>query len=74
MSFKALPGRFARVDHRADGFHKIVRKLAALMFGNGVNASRAGQLRLFELVKQTHPDEDWDALFAEREARNCKAN
>lgn len=45
----ALPGRIARVDERADGFHKIVRRHAALMFCGCLNASRADQLRLFEL-------------------------
>jgi hypothetical protein len=47
----ALPGRIARVDQRADDFHKILLRLAALMFSNYLNTSRADELRLFPLSK-----------------------
>jgi hypothetical protein len=48
-----LPDRIARVDHRADGFHKIIRRHAALMYCACINRARADQLRLFQL-----PDHD----------------
>src|SRR5437899_2633435 len=50
--YGALPGRIARVDHRADAFHKIVLKTAALMFCNCINSSRSDHLRLFALFDQ----------------------
>jgi hypothetical protein len=48
--YNALPGYIARVDHRADGFHKIMRKEAALMFCSAFNAVRTDRLRLLELL------------------------
>jgi hypothetical protein len=45
-----LPGRIARVDHRADGFHKIVLRTAAMLFCNSLNCSRSDRLRLFCLI------------------------
>ena len=45
--YGGLPPKLARVDHRADGFHKIALKTAALMFGGYINGGRADQLRLF---------------------------
>src|SRR5437588_627836 len=49
----SLPDRIARVDKRADGFHKLLRRQAAMMFCGNINSSRTDQLRLFEL-----PDSD----------------
>jgi hypothetical protein len=46
----ALPGRIARVDHRADDFHKIILRTAALMYASAANASRPDELRLFQLL------------------------
>jgi hypothetical protein len=51
-----LPPRIARVDHRADGFHKILRKTAATMFCGLTNVSRPDQLRLHALP-------DYDLLY-----------
>lgn len=48
-----LPARFARVDHRADGFHKIVLQTAAMLFCEGVNGARPDGLHLYSL-----PDEN----------------
>jgi hypothetical protein len=48
--YGGLPGRIARVDHRADGFHKIVLKTAALIFCSSINGSRLDRLRLFRLL------------------------
>ena len=48
--FNALPGYIARVDHRGDGFHKLLRKEAALMFCGGINASRQDEMRLYALL------------------------
>lgn len=45
----SLPGRIARVDKRADGFHKIILRHAALMYAATLNAARADRLRLYEL-------------------------
>src|SRR3954465_9004205 len=47
--YTALPDRIARVDHRGDGFHKIVLRHAALMFCSYLNGSRKDELRLFAL-------------------------
>jgi hypothetical protein len=44
-----LPDRIARVDRRADGFHKIMRYHAALMFCATLNRARPDRLRLFHL-------------------------
>src|SRR5436190_11285409 len=44
-----LPGRIARVDRRADGFHKLMLRSAALMYAAIVNAARQDGLRLFSL-------------------------
>lgn len=44
-----LPDRIARVDKRADGFHKIMRYHAALMYCANLNNARPDQLRLFHL-------------------------
>lgn len=53
MEFRdGLPGRFARVDHRADGFHKIVRRSGAMIYCMGFNGARADGVRLIAL-----PDE-----------------
>jgi len=48
-----LPDRIARVDKRADGFHKILLRHAALMFCGIINDARTDQLRLHSL-----PDAD----------------
>ncbi len=48
-----LPGRIARVDKRADGFHKILLRRAALMYCGVINDARSDQLRLFAM-----PDAD----------------
>lgn len=47
--FNGLPGRIARVDERADGFHKILRYHAALAYCATHNAARPDRLRLFQL-------------------------
>ncbi|MEI7733449.1 MAG: hypothetical protein WCO56_28015 [Verrucomicrobiota bacterium] len=47
--YGALPGRFARVDHRADGFRKVVLKNAALFFCSMINDTRPDDLRLYML-------------------------
>jgi len=47
--YGALPPNVARVDHRADGFHKIMLKEAASMFCYSINGARADKLRLFDL-------------------------
>jgi hypothetical protein len=44
-----LPDRIARVDKRADGFHKILRYHAALTYCASLNAARPDRLRLFQL-------------------------
>jgi hypothetical protein len=44
-----LPDRVARVDRRADGFHKVLRYHAALMYCATLNGARRDQLRLFHL-------------------------
>src|SRR5664280_509439 len=49
----ALPGRIARVDKRADGFHKIILRRAAMMYSGVLNDARTDQLRLYAL-----PDAD----------------
>lgn len=49
----ALPGRIARVDKRADGFHKILLRRAALMYCSMVNGARADDLLLYSM-----PDAD----------------
>jgi hypothetical protein len=48
-----LPGHVARVDRRADGFHKYMIKLAALMYCLKFNAGRKDGLQLMSL-----PDAD----------------
>jgi hypothetical protein len=48
-----LPGRIARVDKRADGFHKILLRRAALMYCSVLNDARSDQLRLYAM-----PDAD----------------
>jgi hypothetical protein len=48
-----LPGHIARVDKRADGFHKIMLRRAAMMYCNILNDARADQVRLYDL-----PDAD----------------
>jgi hypothetical protein len=48
-----LPGHIARVDKRADGFHKILLRRAALMFCGVINDARSDQLRLYDM-----PDAD----------------
>jgi hypothetical protein len=48
--YRALPGYIARVDHRGDGFHKLLRKEAALMFCAGANAARQDEVRLYALL------------------------
>jgi hypothetical protein len=48
-----LPGHIARVDKRADGFHKIMMRRAAMMYCNILNDARADQVRLYDL-----PDAD----------------
>jgi hypothetical protein len=48
-----LPPRIARVDRRADGFHKIVLHTAAMMFCGAVNGARPDGLHLYFL-----PDAD----------------
>lgn len=48
--YGALPGYLARVDHRGDGFHKILRKHAAITFCGMINAARPDQLRLYPLL------------------------
>jgi hypothetical protein len=47
--YGALPDREARLDHRGDGFHKLVLHYAAMMFCQHFNRTRADQLRLFDL-------------------------
>jgi hypothetical protein len=48
-----LPDRIARVDKRADGFHKIMLRQAALMYCTCLNDAREDGLRLYSL-----PDAD----------------
>lgn len=48
--YGALPGRLARADGRADGFHKLAVKCAAIMFCSGMNGARADALRLYALA------------------------
>lgn len=45
----ALPPRIARVDARADGFHKILLAHSAMLFCGAVNGSRSDNLRLIHL-------------------------
>ncbi|MBI5687330.1 MAG: hypothetical protein HZC54_19830 [Verrucomicrobia bacterium] len=52
--YGALPPSVARVDHRADAFHKIMLKEAASMFCYTINGARADKLRLHDL-----PTEDF---------------
>lgn len=49
----ALPGRIARVDKRADGFHKILLRHAGLYYSTMINAARTDGLLLYSL-----PDAD----------------
>ena len=42
--YGALPGRIARVDHRGDGFHKLVLHYSAMMFCQHFNRTRADRL------------------------------
>ncbi len=44
-----LPDRIARVDHRGDGFHKIVLHQSAMLYCQGLNRTRADRLKLFDL-------------------------
>jgi hypothetical protein len=48
-----LPDRIARVDKRADGFHKIMLRQACLMYCSCLNDAREDGLRLYSL-----PDAD----------------
>ncbi|MDB6024394.1 MAG: hypothetical protein JWM68_617 [Verrucomicrobiales bacterium] len=48
--YTPLPARIARVDHRASGFDKIVRKHASLLFCGWINADREDELRLHSLL------------------------
>jgi hypothetical protein len=48
--YGALPPSVARVDHRADGFHKIQLMEAASSFCFTLNGARADRLRLYELA------------------------
>src|SRR6188768_4106200 len=47
--YGALPARIARVDKRADDFHKIILKHSAMYYAVGVNALRKDKLRLYFL-------------------------
>ena len=49
----ALPGHIARVDKRADGFHKIMLRRAGILYCANLNAARADEVRLYAL-----PDAD----------------
>lgn len=51
--YGGLPGHIARTDKRADGFHKYLIRMAALLFCATFNRARADELRLFPL-----PDQD----------------
>ena len=51
--YSPLPDRIARVDKRADGFHKILLRQATLMFCGVLNDARTDELRLHPL-----PDAD----------------
>lgn len=44
-----LPDRLARVDQRADDFHKIVMQTASLLFCAAINGTRQDELRLYSL-------------------------
>jgi hypothetical protein len=44
-----LPGGIARVDRRADGFHKILRYHAVLTYCCNLNVARTDQVRLLHL-------------------------
>ena len=44
-----LPGEIARVERRADGFHKILRYHAALNYCGNLNRARTDHLRLLHL-------------------------
>ena len=48
--YGALPGRLARADGRADGFHKLALKCAALLFCGCINGARKDALRLYALA------------------------
>ena len=48
--YPALPNHIARVDHRADDYHKILLYLSADTFCNTANANRKDNLRLFPIV------------------------
>ena len=56
--YGALPNKVAHVDHRGDGFHKIILQEAALMFCAGVNGCRSDRLRFIALT-----DENLDKQF-----------
>ncbi|HEY5042461.1 MAG TPA: hypothetical protein VIK53_10705 [Verrucomicrobiae bacterium] len=45
-----LPDRIARVDKRADGLSKIIRRHAALMYCSTLNRARSDHLHLFQLA------------------------
>jgi hypothetical protein len=45
-----LPGRLARVDHRASGYLKLTRSFAAALFCNYINGPRPDRLRLYPLL------------------------
>src|SRR6185312_12903906 len=47
--YGALPDRIARVDKRADGFHKVMLRTAAMFYCNIFNKVRKDGLRLFWL-------------------------
>jgi hypothetical protein len=70
MEFRdGLPGRFARVDKRADGFHKVVRRHCALMYCMSVNGVRSDGVRLMSL-----PDQDLVGQVAvvQQVTRECR--
>ena len=45
-----LPKRIARVDHRGDGYHKLLRRIATGWFCTCVNATRSDNLRLYSVL------------------------
>lgn len=47
--YGALPNKIAHVDHRADGFNKIVLHWATQMFCNALNGERSDNLRLQDM-------------------------
>ena len=49
--YAALAPRIARVDHRGNGWDKMILRMSAIVYCNFVNGSRADNLRLFPLVR-----------------------